>query len=66
MEDSRASERQRGDGLVAYSMKETAARSQLSRATLYNLINRGELETVKVAGRRLVPEASLRKLVGAA
>ncbi|MGH9641224.1 MAG: helix-turn-helix domain-containing protein [Terriglobales bacterium] len=34
----------------------------LSRSTLYNLIDRGELATVKVGKRRLVPTAELERL----
>lgn len=54
------------DDLIAYSMAEAAQRASMSRAGLYNLMSRGELHTIKRGGRRLVPAASLRKLVGAA
>lgn len=35
----------------------------VSRATIYNWMADGKLETVKVGGRRLIPIASLNKLV---
>lgn len=54
------------DGLVAYSMDEAARRSSIPRSSLYALMKRGELDTIKRGRRRLVPAASLRKLVGAA
>lgn len=54
------------DDLIAFSMAEAARRASMSRAGLYLLIKRGELETVTRGRRRLVPAASLRKLVGAA
>lgn len=54
------------DDLIAFSMAEAARRASMSRAGLYLLIKRGELETVTRGRRRLVPDASLRKLVGAA
>ena len=57
---------QASDELIAYSMAEAARRASLSRSGLYHLMARGELETIKRGGRRLVPAASLRKLVGAA
>jgi excisionase family DNA binding protein len=40
--------------------------SGLSAATLYRLMDRGELDTVKVGRRRLVKVDSIKRLVGAA
>jgi excisionase family DNA binding protein len=37
--------------------------STLCRATLYNHIRTGRLHTLKVGGRRLIPETALRKLL---
>lgn len=53
------------DDLIAYSMDEAARRSSIARTSLYALMKRGELDTIKRGRRRLVPAASLRKLVGA-
>ena len=47
---------------LAYSLTEAEIASGLSRATLYRLISRGELETVKRGKRRLVPTAALERL----
>lgn len=37
----------------------------LSDATLYRLIERGELATIKIGRRRLIPVESIKRLVGA-
>lgn len=50
---------------LAYSISEAEFATGLSRATLYRLIERGELHTVKRMGRRLVPTAELQRLSGA-
>jgi excisionase family DNA binding protein len=48
---------------LAYSINEAIALSSLSRTTIYKLIARGELKTVMVAGRRLVPREALHLLL---
>jgi excisionase family DNA binding protein len=50
---------------LAFSIAETEVACGLSRATIYRLIERGELVTVKRGGRRLVPRAELERLCGA-
>jgi excisionase family DNA binding protein len=50
---------------LAYSILEAKALSGLSRSLIYRLIERGELQTVKCGGRRLVPVGELRRLCGA-
>jgi predicted DNA-binding transcriptional regulator AlpA len=47
---------------LAYSIPEAEFASGLSRSTLYRLMERGELSTVKRAGRRLVPARELERL----
>lgn len=47
---------------LAYSIPEAEFASGLSRATLYRLMERGELTTVKRLGRRLVPARELERL----
>ena len=37
-------------------------RTGLSRSTLYRMMERGELEYVKVGARRLIPENALRAI----
>ena len=49
---------------LAYSLERAAALVDLSRRSLYRLIDSGELRTVKVGGRRLVPAQELARLVG--
>jgi excisionase family DNA binding protein len=49
---------------LAYSINESRALSGLSRSSLYRLIERGELRTVKRGQRRLVPSAELERLCG--
>lgn len=48
---------------LAYQMNEAVRVSGLSRTTLYELMKRGELKTVLVAGRRLVPADNLKALL---
>jgi excisionase family DNA binding protein len=48
---------------LAFTINEAIALSSLSRTTLYKLIARGELKTVLVAGRRLVPREALHLLL---
>lgn len=50
---------------LTISIPEAAKATSLSRTGLYRLINRGELEAVRVGGRTLIKAASLRRLVGA-
>jgi excisionase family DNA binding protein len=47
---------------LGYSLAEAEVLTGLSRATLYRLLKRGELQTVKRGGRRLVPSRELEKL----
>ena len=51
---------------ITMSIAQAANASGLSRATLYRMIDRSELDTVKVGGRRLVRVASLKALLGEA
>lgn len=50
---------------LAYSLDHAAALIDLSRRSLYRLIDRGELRTVKVGRRRLVPTMELERLMRA-
>jgi excisionase family DNA binding protein len=49
---------------LAYSIDETASMLGVSRPTLYKMIWRAELRTVKVGSRRLVPASELDRLLG--
>jgi excisionase family DNA binding protein len=51
---------------VLISVKEAAKALSLGRTTVYELINDGQLETVKLGSRRLVKVASMRRLIDAA
>jgi excisionase family DNA binding protein len=48
---------------LAYSLAEAETLSGLSKSTLYRIIGRGELATVKRGRRRLIPRPELEKLV---
>lgn len=48
---------------VAYSLNEAAQSLGLSRRTLYELMDAGTLQTVKLGKRRLVPAQELARLV---
>jgi excisionase family DNA binding protein len=48
---------------LTYSIAEAARMCGVSRATLYRLLARGQLSTVKIGSRRLVPERSIETLL---
>ena len=45
------------------SIEEAARRLQVSRSTLYLLIQRGELQSIKIGASRRVPVAALDEFV---
>ncbi len=45
------------------TMKEASQRLRISRSTLYDLMHRQRLETVKIGRRRLVPPEALANLI---
>jgi excisionase family DNA binding protein len=47
----------------AFSVREAARTCGISRATVYRLIASGQLKTIKVASRRLVPTSSIDALL---
>jgi excisionase family DNA binding protein len=47
---------------LAYSLAESEALCGLSRSALYRLIASGQLKTVQLGRRRLVPRAELERL----
>lgn len=49
---------------LAHSIAEVCKITSLSRSTVYELINRGELEVVNVGRRALVLARSVEKLLG--
>jgi excisionase family DNA binding protein len=46
-----------------HRIDDAAAISRLSRNTLYNHINAGRLKSVRIGGRRLIPETALREFL---
>lgn len=48
---------------LGYSLAEVEIATGLSRATLYRMLSAGQLSTVKVRGRRLVPAWQAQKLL---
>ena len=48
-----------------HSVDEACALLDCSRGFVYELIARGELETVKIGRRRIVPKASIQKILTA-
>ncbi len=48
---------------LCYSVKDAATQLSLSRTKLFELIGRGELQSFKLDGKRLVPVAALHDLV---
>ncbi|MFM9941243.1 MAG: helix-turn-helix domain-containing protein [Hyphomicrobiaceae bacterium] len=51
---------------LAYTIRDFAAVTGISRSSTYELIKDGTLDTVMVAGRRLVPRWAVEKLLGKA
>lgn len=49
---------------MTLSIADTIRATSLSANTIYRLINKGELATVKVGARRLVKVSSLRRIIG--
>ena len=50
---------------IAFTVAEAAQASGLSRSSLYLLMREGRLNSVKVAGRRLVLKTALASLLSA-
>lgn len=48
---------------LAYSIKDACHATSLGRTRLYELINGGEIEVIKIGRRTLVTAASLRRLI---
>ena len=48
---------------IAYSVNDAASVSSIGRTRLYELINQGKIETVKIGRRTLVKAASLHRLI---
>jgi excisionase family DNA binding protein len=51
---------------VAYSVMEAAASIGVSRQTVYAMMQRGELRTVLIGRRRLVPATELDRILSGA
>ena len=50
---------------AAYSVAETAKMLGLCEASIYRAMHRGDIESVTLGGRRLIPARSIDKLLGA-
>jgi len=46
-----------------HSISAAAEKSDLGKSTLYNFIKSGRLKSIKVGGRRLIPDEELRRLL---
>lgn len=51
------------DDLILESIDTTAKRLGCARSTLYQLINRGEIRTVRVASRQMIPVCERHRFV---
>ena len=51
---------------LAYSVADAVRVSSLGRTKLYQLINEGRIETLKIGRRTLIRADSLHKLIGGA
>lgn len=52
------------DRALSYTLHDASAVTGISRASLYRLMKAGELDSVRVAGRRLIPSSALVALIG--
>src|ERR1700683_4775127 len=50
-------------GRLAWPIPEGAQRAGVSRSTIYKLSGQGKLRLIKIAGRRLIPESEIVRLV---
>jgi len=48
----------------AWRVNDGLAQLSISRATLYKLAGDGKIRLVKIAGRTLIPDSEIRRLVG--
>lgn len=48
---------------LAHRIPDACRRLGIGRSTLYELIKAGELRTVKIGSRTLIPEADLQKVI---
>ena len=61
--DVDASLDRRQESTVLYSIEDVIARTSLGRSKIYELLASGELGSVKVGRRRLIPATSLDEFV---
>jgi excisionase family DNA binding protein len=50
---------------LAYRISEASVAMGIGKTSIYELINRGELKTIKVAGRRLILKADIEAFLSA-
>jgi excisionase family DNA binding protein len=48
----------------AWRVNDALLQLGISRATLYKLVNKGEIRVARIGGRTVVPDAEIRRLVG--
>lgn len=51
---------------LAYSIKDAATALGISRSTLYRLINTGDLQTLRIGGRRLIQAPGIETMLSRA
>lgn len=51
---------------LAHRIPDACQRIGLGRSSIYELIKAGDLRTIKIAGRTLVPESELQRLIESA
>jgi excisionase family DNA binding protein len=48
---------------LGYSVKEAALATSISRSTLYDLVAKGQIRSVSIGGRKVIPAAALHALI---
>ncbi len=47
----------------AWRINDALRQLSVSRATLYKLVNKGEIRLVRIGGRSLIPDSEIRRLL---
>lgn len=48
---------------MAFRVRDAAHALSISRSSIYNMINKGQLKSVKIAGRRLIKTSEIERLL---
>ena len=49
--------------LLCYSVKDAATQLSVGKTKMFDLIGRGVVKSIKIDGKRLIPDSALKELV---